>query len=825
MSKQNKLLNDTIGVIEDRPLVDEMKESFLSYAMSVIVSRALPDVRDGLKPVHRRILYAMWDIGLKHNVKFRKSAAVVGEVMAKYHPHGDLAIYESMVRMAQDFSLRYPLVFGQGNFGSMDGDNAAAMRYTEAKLSAIAEELLSDIEKNTVSFVPNYDGSRQEPTVLPAKLPNLLLFGSLGIAVGMATKIPPHNISELCDAIVALIDLPDSTIDDLMKHIKGPDFPTGGTIYNINEIKRAYATGKGNIVIRAKADIVEVKGRHDIIVTEIPYQVNKSSLLEKIAQLVRDKKIENIKDLRDESDRDGVRVVIELKKEAYPQKTLNQLYKLTQLQETFNVNMVALVNGLQPHVMTLKGILDEYLKHRVEVITKRTEFDLEKARDRAHILDGLKIALDNIDAVVKVIKQSKDRDAAKANLMSKFELSERQSIAILEMRLQQLANLERLKIEDELKEKLKFIKELEAILASKRKIFGIIRDELLELKKAYGDERRTKVIKGEVGKFSAEDLIPDESTIVMITKVGYIKRISPETFKTQGRGGKGVIGVATKAEDMVEHLLFTNSHSELLFFTTRGRVFKLKAYEVPSASRIAKGQALVNFLELAPHERVSAVLPMEDLGTYKFMAMVTDKGTIKRVALEQFESVRRSGLIAIKLNTDDQLSWIRPTTGMDDIILVTAHGQSIRMAEKDIRSMGRVAAGVRGIRLKADDHVVGMDVVSEDDKNSSSTELLVVMDHGYGKRTSLKHYKIQGRGGSGIKTGKITTKTGAIVHARVVNAKALKDEDLLVISEKGQVIRLPFKSINVLGRDTQGVRIMRFKLSEDKVASVTLLSE
>lgn len=824
MLKQKKLVKDTIGHIEPRLIVDEMKEAYLNYAMSVIVTRALPDVRDGLKPVHRRILYAMWDLGLRHNAKFRKSATVVGEVLGKYHPHGDTAVYDAMVRMAQDFSLRYPLVHGQGNFGSMDGDSAAAMRYTEAKLSAISEELLFDIEKNTVNFRPNYDGSRKEPTVLPAKLPNLLLFGSLGIAVGMATNIPPHNITEIIDATTHLIDNPEANVDDLMNYVKGPDFPTGGTIYNIKEIKRAYATGKGSIVTRAKTEIIEVKGgRHDIIVTEIPYLVNKSSLLEKIAQLVKDKKINGIKDLRDESDRNGVRVVIELKKDAYPQKTLNRLYKLTQLQDTFHVNMVALVDGIQPQLMTLKGILSEYIKHRDSVVTRRTQFDLDKALERAHILEGLKIALDNIDAVIKLIRASKDKDSAKEGLMKKFKLSERQSIAILEMRLQNLANLERMKIENELKEKLKLIKELRAILDSKQKVFQIIKDELTALRDKYGDDRRTIVNKGEVGKFSTEDLIPNEPAIVMVSQAGYIKRMAPETFKTQSRGGKGVIGATTKAEDVVEHLFATTTHSDLLFFTTRGRVFKLKAYDIPVASRTAKGQAIVNFLELAPHENLNAILPMDDLGDYKYLAMVTTQGTIKKVDISQFENVRRSGLIAIKLHKEDDLSWVRPTTGKDDIVIVTEGGQAIRTDEKNIRGMGRVAAGVRGIRLKEGDIVIGMDVIHRDEKDQSNIELLVVMEKGYGKRTKIKNYKVQGRGGSGIKTAKITSKTGTIVYARIVNNKVMGKEDILVISKKGQIIRLPFKSISVVGRDTQGVRIMRFKQAGDSIASVAIL--
>ncbi len=820
-----KLDNNKIGKIEKRLIVDEMKETYLNYAMSVIVTRALPDVRDGLKPVHRRILYAMWTLGLKSNAKFRKSATVVGEVLGKYHPHGDSAVYDAMVRMAQDFVLRYPLILGQGNFGSIDGDSAAAMRYTEAKLSPIAEYLLLDIEKNTVDFVPNYDGTRKEPTVLPAMLPNLLLFGSLGIAVGMATNIPPHNLNEVCDAIIQLIDNPDSTIDDLIKFIKGPDFPTGGIIYDINEIKKAYTTGKGSIVTRAKTEIIQTKnGRHNIIITEIPYLVNKANLLEKIAQLVRDKKLDEIKDLRDESDREGMRIVIELKKDSYPQKVLNKLFKLTPLQDTFHVNMVALVDRIQPKLLNLKTILEEYIKYRKNVITRRTKFDLNKAKERAHILEGLKIAIDNIDAVIKLIKKSKDKEIAKENLMKKFKLSEKQAIAILEMKLQQLANLERLKIENELKEKLKLIKELESILKSEAKILNIIKKELSEIKQKFGDERRTKVIKTKVGSFSATDLIPDEPVIITVTKAGYIKRVSPDIFKTQSRGGKGVVGIATKAEDLVEMIFSTRTHCDLLFFTTKGRIFKLKAYDIPSGTRTSKGQALVNFLELAPHEKVSAILPVDDLHEFKYIAMVTENGTIKKVDISNFDNIRRSGLIAIKLRPEDNLSWVRPTTGNDEIIIVTKQGQAIRIDEKDIRPMGRAASGVRGIKLKSTDKVISMDIIFEEEKQNPDMELIVVMENGYAKRTKLNNYKVQGRGGSGIRTARITEKTGNIIYARIINAKTMKNNDILIISQQGQVIRISYNSISLIGRDTQGVRIMKFKQKQDKVASVAILN-
>ncbi len=809
--------------IELRPLVQEMEQSYLDYAMSVIVSRALPDVRDGMKPVHRRILYAMWDIGLRSNAKFRKSATVVGEVLGKYHPHGDSAVYDSMVRMAQYFAMRYTLVNGQGNFGSVDGDSAAAMRYTEAKLTALAEEMLYDLDKNTVNFIPNYDGSHNEPQVLPAKLPNLLLNGAMGIAVGMATSIPTHNVSEVIDATIHVIDNPEAEIDELLDFIKGPDFPTGGIIFNKEDIKTAYATGKGRIVIRAKTEIVEEKsGQWQIIVTELPYQVNKATLLEKIAELVRDKKIEGIRDLRDESDKEGIRVVVELKKDAYPKKVLNQLYKHTELQSAFHVNLLALVDGLQPRVLTLKDILNEFIKHRKEVIVRRTQFDLDKAKDRAHILEGLVMALEDIDKIINTIKKSKDREDAKLNLIKKFKLSERQAVAILEMKLQQLANLERLKVEEELKDKKKLIKELTELLKSDKKILGVIRQELLDLKDKYGDERKTQVIPHAIDKFSQEDLIPNESTVVVVTKDGYIKRLPPDTFKTQSRGGKGVIGLVTKEEDVVEHLFTTMTHADLLFFTTRGRVFQLKAYDVPVGSRTSKGQAIVNFLQLSQDEKISAALALSEVrDDNKFLVMVTKKGIIKKVKFDEFDNVRRSGLIAIKLRTDDNLEWVKPSSGKDDIMLVSARGQAIRFKETGVRAMGRSAAGVRGIRLKKDDWVVGIDLIFEG-KPSKEEQLLVVMDNGFAKRSSVSEFKTQGRGGGGVKAAKVTSKTGKTVAAFVVNAK-LAEEDLIVMSEKGQVIRLPLKSVSVLGRATQGVRVMRFKVAGDTVANVTFV--
>lgn len=804
-----------------QPIVKEMEESYLNYAMSVIVMRALPDVRDGLKPVHRRILYAMWNIGLRSSAKFRKSATVVGEVLGKYHPHGDTAVYDTLVRLAQDFSLRYPLVHGQGNFGSMDGDSAAAMRYTEAKLGKIAEELLLDIDKDTVDFRPNYDGTHEEPVVLPAKLPNLLLNGTVGIAVGMATNIPPHNLTELCDGIMHLIAEPEATVEDLMEYVKGPDFPTAGIIYDIASIRSVYSTGKGGIVMRGRATIEENQaGQSIIVISEIPYQVNKASLVEAIANLVKDKRIEGIKDLRDESDRSGIRVVIELKRDAYPKKVLNRLYKLTQLQETFHVNMVALVDGLQPRVLNLKTMLEEYIKHREIVVTRRSTFELKKAQDRAHILEGLVIALEKIDAIIKTIKASKNKEDAKVNLMKKFKFTERQTLAILDMKLQQLANLERLQVEKELQEQQAIIKELKRILSSRKNILAVVKDEVVELKQRYGDERRTEIVPQALGSFSQEDLIPKESAIVMLTRDGYIKRLTPDTFKQQQRGGKGIIGLTAKEEDSATALISTNTHANLLFFTSKGRVFQLKAYEVPSASRTAKGQAIVNFLQLGPEEQVNAILPVEKSQHSKYFVMVTRNGLIKKTTLDAFTNVRRSGLIALKLKEGDQLQWVKPSSGKDHIILTSNNGQAIRFKETDVRDMGRAAAGVRGIRLKTNDQVVGMDLLSNGD--AKSQQLTVVMSQGFGKRSDLKSYKVQHRGGSGIKTAKITPKTGQIVYSFLTDSTP--NHDILIISKAGQVIRLPLKSVSVSGRATQGVRLMRFKVGQDQIASIAMLA-
>jgi len=814
--------NTSIGTVEPVELIDEMQASYLDYAMSVIVARALPDVRDGLKPVHRRILYAMWKLGLKHNSKFLKSARIVGDVMGKYHPHGDAAIYDSMVRMAQDFSMRTTLVDGQGNFGSMDGDRAAAHRYTEARLMQSAEDMLLDIGKNTVDFAPNYDGSQREPRVLPSKLPNLLVNGSMGIAVGMATNIPPHNLGEICDAVIHLIDNPKASVEDLVEFIKGPDFPTGGIIYNKADILAAYATGRGGMVVRAKTEIEETTGnKFRIVVTEVPYQVNKSKLIEKIAGLVQDKKIIGIKDLRDESNKDGVRVVVDLKKDAYPKKVLNRLFKLTELQTTFHMNMIALIDGIQPRLLNLKTVLEEYIKHRKEVITRRTQFDLDRAKERAHILEGLKKALDKIDVIISIIRKSKDKEEAKVNLMKKFKFSERQTVAILEMRLSQLANLERKKILDELKEKLALIKELETLLGSAKKILGVVKKEIKDVGDVYNDGRRTTVVPHGVKEFKMEDLVPNEQTIIMATRDGYIKRMPLDTFKTQNRGGKGVRGATTKEADVIELLISTNTHDNLLFFTTRGRVFQLNAYDIPQATRTAKGQALVNFLQLAPNEKVSAILSMDDMSKYDFLVMVTTKGLIKKTKIEDFKNVRKSGLIALKLKTDDMLQWVRPSTGKDEIMLVTSGGQAIRFKESGVRSMGRTAAGVRGLRLKSNDEIVGMAVVTPNLVKKKVLELLVVAENGLGKRTLLSEYKVQGRGGSGIKTMNVTSKTGRIVSARVINNT--EEKDLLMISTKGQVVRIELDSVSTLGRATQGVRIMRMKSDGDSVASIALL--
>lgn len=809
---------NNIGQVNSRAIEREMEESYLDYAMSVIVMRALPDVRDGLKPVHRRILYAMSELGLRSNAKFRKSAAVVGEVLAKYHPHGDVAVYDSLVRLAQDFAMRYRLVDGQGNFGSMDGDAPAAMRYTEARMTSMAEEMLADLDKDTVEWMDNYDATRKEPKVLPARAPQLLLNGTLGIAVGMATDIPPHNLSEVVDATVKLIDDPKATTEDLLEFVKGPDFPTGGFIYDWNAIKQTYATGKGPVVMRARTEIVEEKGMHKIIINEIPYRVNKATLLEQFADLVKDKRVEGIRDLRDESDKDGVRIVIELKKEGLPNKILNQLFKYSSLQETFHVNMLALVDGIEPRVLNLKNILEYYILHRLVIIRRRTEFDLNKAKDRAHILEGLKKALDHIDAVITTIKKSETTEEAHGSLMSKFKLSDKQATAILQMQLRALAGLERKKIDDELKEKRNLIKELEELLGSEKKMRAVVKTELLELKDKYGSDRKTTLVKQPIGEFKVEDLIPEEQAIVIITKSGYVKRVPPQTYKTQGRGGKGVIGMTTKEEDVVEWLMTTNTHDDILFFTNKGRAFQTKVYELPEASRVARGQALVNFLDLPNDETVRSVLTISKKTPIKFLVLATKQGLIKKTPIEEFAKVRRSGLIAIKLKTGDELRYVRYSTGSDEIILSTSNGQAIRFDEKDVRSMGRTASGVRGMRLKKDDQLISLDIIGK--KDNANMQLLIVTENGLGKKTDLSLYKKQHRGGSGIKTLKVTPKTGRIVSMHVIDKS--EEHDLIVLSQSGQALRTPVAKISTLGRATQGVRIMTLE-TKDKVASTTLI--
>ncbi len=808
-----------IGTVRVQKLESEMEKSYLAYAMTVIIARALPDVRDGLKPVHRRILHVMNSQGLRHNAKFRKSATVVGDVMGNYHPHGDSAIYDAMARLAQDFSMRYMLVDGQGNFGSIDGDPPAAMRYTEARMQAITEELLGDIEKDTVDFRPNYDGSKREPVVLPAKLPNLLLNGQVGIAVGMATNIPPHNLTELIDAIVEIIDNPEANLDDLLKHVKGPDFPTGGIIFGADSIRQAYGTGRGSIVVRAKTEITEdKKGNSHIVITEIPFALNRSSLVEKLAEVIKDKRVVGISDLRDESSsrEGGTKIVLDLRRDSYPKKILNQLFKLTPLQSAFHVNMLALVdNGRQPRVLSLEMMLREYLKHRQVVVRRRTEFELRKAKDRAHILEGLKIALDHIDEVIKTIRASQTSDEAANNLMKQFGLSELQAKAILAMQLRRLTGLERQTIENELAELRKLIAALEKILASESEILRVIREELEELKAKYGDKRRTQIIAGELGKFSEEELVPNEQVIVTLTNGGYIKRIPSNTYKSQGRGGKGVMGMTTKEEDVVDHMVLTQNHDYMLFFTNRGRVFRLKVYEIPAASRTAKGQSIVNVLQLAPGERVTSLVAFDAKADHQYLFMTTANGTVKKSALDDYANVRANGLIAIKLDDGDELKWVKLTSGKDEVIISTALAQAIRFKESEVRPMGRATRGVRGIRLRKDDTVVGMDVVR------AGMEMLVVMMNGYGKRTKVDQFATHARGGVGIKAGVVTTKTGKTVAVRGIERP---EDEVVIVSIQGQVIRMSLSDVSLIGRATQGVRMMRMNES-DKVASVALVGE
>lgn len=811
---ENKTKN--LGKIQNIEITEEMQRSYLDYAMSVIVARALPDVRDGLKPVHRRILYAMHEIGLTHEAKYRKSATVVGEVLGKYHPHGDIPVYDALVRLAQDFAMRYPVVDGQGNFGSVDGDPPAAMRYTESKMAKIATELLRDIEKNTVDWLDNFDATRKEPQALPATLPNLLLNGGSGIAVGMATNIPPHNLNELCDALIYLINHPEANVEDLMQFVKGPDFPTGGSIFDINEITNAYATGKGRILMRAKAEIEEDNGgKFNIIVTELPYQVNKAQLVVKIADLVKEKKLEGISDLRDESDRRGMRVVVELKRDAKPQALLNQLYKNTSMQLSFNANVVALVGGT-PQTLTLKQILQEYVRFRQLVITRRTKFELEQAKKRAHILEGLVIALDHLDRVIQTIRESSDADQAKTSLMTRFKLTEVQAVAILDMQLRKLAALERKKIEQEYQEVLAQIAHLEDLLASPKKILGVIETDLKELKEKYGDERRTRVFSQAIGEFSEEELIPKEPAIVVVTQSGYIKRSPLNTFKTQQRGGKGVSGMELKEEDVISQILSANTHDNILFFTDKGRVYQLRVYDLPSASRISKGQAIVNLINIEQGERITSILTYAPKALSKFLIMATQKGIVKKTPLGGFANIRRNGIVAINLQKEDKLIHVKLTSGENEIILVTRKGMSIKFAEKDVRSMGRDTMGVTGIKIKGEDRIIAMEVAQ------SGNDLLVVTQKGYGKRTPIEDWPKQLRGGIGVKAAEVTPRIGDLVTAEVVGKE---EKDLVITSLSGQVIKLPLKDVPRLKRQTQGVILMRSSNSKDSVASATTLEK
>ena len=801
--------------VEELTVENVMEDSFLRYSMSVLIDRALPDVRDGLKPVNRRILYAMNKNGWKAPHATVKSARIVGEVMGKYHPHGDSSIYESMVNLAQPWKMRYTLVEGQGNFGSMDGDEAAASRYTEARMDKVGAELLSDIEKNTVDFRDNFDGTEQEPVVLPAAVPNILLNGQMGIAVGMATNIPPHNLGEVVDATVAQIDNPDITLEELMKHVKGPDFPTGAEVYGGAPMKQAYATGRGSVTIRAVANIEERKnGRFNIVITEVPYGMSKEGFVEKVRDLVLAKKLDHIADARDESARGKIRVVVELKKDAFPKKILNQLYKLTGLQTTFHYNVLALVDGIQPKVMGLKEILAEFIKHRQKVIRRRTEFDLNKAKERAHILEGLKIALDHIDEVIKTIRESYD-DADK-RLMERFGLSEVQAAAILAMQLRRLQGLERDKIENELKELHELIAKLEGILASEEAILNVVKEELLAMKEKYGDKRRSKIINHELGKFAEEDLIPDEDSVVLLTAQGYVKRVLQNDFKKQNRGGKGRRGMTTKEEDVIDTIITASSHDYLLFFTNQGRIFRIKAYEIPQSSLVAKGTASVNLLNLHPEEKITSVIKQGDeAGEDGYLFMATAKGTIKKTSLKDYANIRTNGLITIKLDDGDELRWVRGTTGDNDIIISTSAGQAVRFNEKDVRPMGRSARGVRGVRLRPNDTVVGMDVVSD----PKSQKLIVISTKGYGKMTAATNFPPHKRGGVGVKVAAVTAKTGPIAAVHTLDPEAL---EIIMMSTGGQAIRVAVKDIPTLGRATQGVRVMRLN-EGDTVASIGII--
>ena len=800
------------GKIIQRDIETEMKTSYIDYAMSVIVSRALPDVRDGLKPVHRRILYAMYEDGITSDKPYRKCANTVGSVLGRYHPHGDSSVYDAMVRMAQDFSLRYPLIDGHGNFGSIDGDGAAAMRYTEARMAKIAELMLTDIEKNTVNFMPNYDDRLQEPMVLPSKIPTLLINGSSGIAVGMATNIPPHNLTEVINGIIKIIDDDNVSDEELMQIIKGPDFPTGGVILGYEGIKQAYTTGKGKITVRAEAEIEEMSGnKQRIIVTSLPYQVNKAKLIQNISELAKDKKIEGISEVRDESDRkEKVRIVIELKRDANAQVVLNQLYKYTQMQDTFGAIMLALVNG-EPKVLTLRQCLDYYIEHRKDVILRRTQFELDKALARAHILEGLKIALDNIDEVINIIRSS--YDDPKERLMDRFGLTDIQAQAILDMRLKTLSGLQREKIEDEYNELMKLIAHLREILNSERLVFDIIKEELLEIKQKYGDERLTKIMPAE-GEFNMEDLIKDEQTVVALTHFGYIKRMPIDTYKSQRRGGKGITGIATREEDFVKQIFTASTHDTILFFSNKGKLYKLRGYEIPEAGRTAKGTAIVNLLRLDNGEKISAVIPLQNFAEGKYLLMATRNGLIKKTALNEYSSNKKTGLLAITLKEDDELIDVRLTDGEDNVVLVTSKGMCITFDEKDVRPVGRSAQGVLGIRLDKDDAVIGMESII----GGKNATLLAITENGFGKRTELEEYRVQNRGGKGVITYKITPKTGNIVGIRIANG----DEDVMMITDKGTIIRLKVSEVSVLGRSTQGVTLMRTN-DGGKVVSIEII--
>jgi DNA gyrase subunit A len=800
-------------------IVTEMKDSYLSYAMSVIVSRALPDARDGLKPVHRRILYSMHENGLTASAKFRKSAFIVGDVLGKYHPHGDTAVYDSMVTVTQEFSYRYPLVIGQGNFGSIDGDSAAAMRYTEAKMSKLSGELLRDIEKDTVDFRPNYDTTRKEPIVLPSAVPGLLLNGTLGIAVGMATNIPPHNLGELIDACTHLVEHPEATTEDLLEFVKGPDFPTGGIVYGEKDLAHAYATGRGGVVCRGHAEIAELKsGQSQIVITSLPYRVNKSDLITNIVDLVQEKKLEGIRDIRDLSTRD-IRVVIDLKNGVHPQKVLNYIYKHTQLESNFNFNMVALVDGI-PQTLSLKSLLNEFLLHRREVVRRRTEFDLRKAKEREHILLGLKKALDHIDKVISIIRASKDTVTAKVNLIKEFKFSDIQATAILEMRLQKLAGLERKNVELELKEKQDLIKELEALLASPKRILGVISTELAEIKEKYADERRSRIVKGGVKMINIEDLIPEKESVLVFTQGGYVKRTDPSEYRTQKRGGVGVIDMETKEEDLVTMLVTANTHNDLLFFTNLGKAYQMKMYDIPEGKRATKGKSIMNFLSLSADEKVQSILPVpKEVKAQEGLSLVliTEQGVGKKMSADSFKDVRRSGLIAIRLDKDDALKSALLVEKGDDVLLGSNKGQSIRFKESDIREMGRAAGGVRAMSLGKGDSVVSVDVIKKGDNEGS---FLVMSENGLGKKTSIKEYKVQKRGGSGVLTAKITPKTGKLIIGRIVKSDG--EGEMVAISKKGQVIRVELSAIPSLGRQTQGVTVMKLRAG-DTIASLTIL--